>query len=125
MTPLSRNILLAIAILSLIVGSWAIFAGRAMIGGGGLTTVGSVVIWSSAAAQLMALVAIAFALFQPKRAAFAALVAFVLILPFAITAIIPAAWCIEQACETAQQINWRGLLLVILFGLPAWLLREV
>ncbi|MBT8409143.1 MAG: hypothetical protein KJN93_05920, partial [Alphaproteobacteria bacterium] len=71
MTPLSRNILLAIAIVSLIVGSWAIFAGRAMIGGGGLTTVGSVVIWTSVAAQLMALVAIAFALFQPKRAAFA------------------------------------------------------
>ena len=127
MTPLSRNILRGIAIILLILAVWGSFGAISIYGNGEHETwLGQVVIWTSWAALLLALFAIALALFRPQASARFAISGLLAALPLALVATYPRSWCWVMECtETYPAFVLNGLLILVLFGLPAWLLRKV
>ena len=127
MTPLAKNIIRGIAIVLLILAVWGSFAAVGMFHQGeNETLLGRIVIWSSWAALLLALIAIALALFRPKASARFALAGLIAALPLTLVAIYPRSWCWVMECsDTYPPFVVNGLLILILFGLPAWLLRKV
>lgn len=129
MTPLAKNILRGVAMILLIMAAWGSFAAVGMFHKGeNETLLGRIVIWSSWAALLLALIAIASALFRPRASARFALAGLIAALPLTFVAVYPRSWCWAMECgpeaaHPAFVIN--GLLILVLFGLPAWLLRKV
>ena len=129
MTPLARNLLRGIALLLLILAVWGAYGALTTFDQGeAATPLGMVVIWATWAALLMALVAIVLALFKPQTSARFAGTGLIAALPLAFVTVYPRSWCWAMPCSDAATIPAlvpQGLLILLLFGLPVWLLRKV